>query len=377
MTGRVAKVLFVDDDPMLLDLVRQLMAGFAQGTWEVLTAPDSASALKLLQGNVIDLIVIDVHMPVVDGPQLLKLLQRKYPQLLKVVLTGDATGAYRSECLANGAELFLEKPRQREGWQVIYSTLVELVKFKPESGFRGVLRRVGLQEVLQLECLARNSSILDVSTPHAKGQVFIQDGEVIHAVCGSKAGETAFYFLFGLKGGDFSLHPFIPPGEKTIDKSWESLLMEAAQVCDEAHEPDPPVPDPPDELEREFETALLSKSSVTPSEPKVQAPQAAAFRKAVDEMLICSSQGEVVYDWQCKNVDSRVAFLECVSAKSAQLVHRLPAGSFERVDIEQSDGRLVVQIKSGHTLFVRTRLEAQAAEALRPEGKEEAAVAGA
>lgn len=373
MTGRVAKVLFVDDDPILLDVVRQLMGAYSEGSWEILTATDSAQALKVLQSDVIDLMVIDVHMPVVDGPQLLKLLQRKYPNLLKVVLTGDSTGAYRSECLANGAELFLEKPRLKDGWQVIYSTLVELVKFKPETGFRGVLRRVGLQEVLQLECLSKNSSILEISAQSIRGQVFIQDGEVIHAVAGSKTGESAFFYLFGLKGGDFSLHPFTPPDQITIDKSWESLSMEAAQVCDEAVEPEPPSPEPPDELERQFETAFLAKESAG-AEPTVTAAPSrpAPLRRAVDEILICAGQGEVLYDWQCKNIESRISFLECVCAKAGQLVHRIPAGPFDRVDIEQADGRIVVQLKGGHTLYVRTGMEAASAEGKAPPSSEPA-----
>src|SRR5258705_3122105 len=157
------QVLFVDDDPELLELIRTLMTEYAGGSWEIFLAPGATEALALLQERQFDLLVIDIHMPVLDGLQVLRLLQRKYPNLLKVVLTGDSTGAYRAACLNSGAELFLEKPRAVEGWHSVYATLNELAKFQPEQGFRGVLRRVGLEDVLQMECLGRNSSLLEVT----------------------------------------------------------------------------------------------------------------------------------------------------------------------------------------------------------------------
>src|SRR6185503_13042612 len=170
------KVLFVDDDVALLGIIQQFMGCLAGDTWEIFAAPDVSKALGLMQEQRIDLLVLDIHMPVVDGLQFLNLLQRKYPNVLKVVLTGDATEDYRARCLSNGAELFLEKPRAEGGWRSIHATLHELAKFQPEEGFRGVLRRVGLQDVLQMECLARHSVVLRVQAGQTQGMVFVKDG---------------------------------------------------------------------------------------------------------------------------------------------------------------------------------------------------------
>ena len=185
MPTKRTTVLFVDDDPGFLDAIQNLMRAYSEGQWEVLVAPDAAGALALIREQKIDLLVIDVHMPVMDGLQFLALLHRKYPQILKVALTGDATEPYRGACLSNGAELFLEKPASREGWQNLYSALNELIKLQPEEGFRGMLRRVGLQDVLQMECLARSSSVLEVSTAQSHGSIFVKDGQIIHAQAGA------------------------------------------------------------------------------------------------------------------------------------------------------------------------------------------------
>src|SRR5947209_14808318 len=123
MPQKSKKVLFVDDDLSFLEVLKNLMAYYAADSWEIFTAPDTGQAFAIMQAHRLDLLVVDVHMPVVDGLQFLSLLQRKYPNTLKVVLTGDATEHYRAACLSNGAELFLEKPATAEGWHDIYKTL--------------------------------------------------------------------------------------------------------------------------------------------------------------------------------------------------------------------------------------------------------------
>src|ERR1051325_8230953 len=163
MTPKHTTILFVDDDVGFLEVVQNLMQTCSEGAWEVLTAPDASHGLSLIRQNKIDLLVLDVHMPVMDGVQFLGLLHRRYPNILKVVLTGNATESHRAACLSSGAELFLEKPTTRQGWDSLYSALNELVKLQPEEGFHGVLRRVGLQDVLQMECLASSSSVLEIS----------------------------------------------------------------------------------------------------------------------------------------------------------------------------------------------------------------------
>src|SRR5262245_6396654 len=234
MPQKQKKVLFVDDDPTFLEAVPSLMHALAGEAWQISTALNVGDALAIIRDRQIDLVVLDVHMPVVDGMQFLSLLSRKHPNLQKVVLTGDGSEIHRAACLSRGAELFLEKPQNEGAWRNIYQALQELTRFQPEEGFRGVLRRVGLQDVLQMECLSRHSTILEIATREAQGCIYISEGQIIHAHVGQRVGEDAFNFLMGLTGGEFHLKPFAQPPRKTIDASWEFLLMEAARMRDEA-----------------------------------------------------------------------------------------------------------------------------------------------
>ena len=356
MPAKVTQVLFVDDDQTLLDTVQGLMSIYAGDKWQIFTASDVAPALGILQLQQIDLLVLDIHMPVVDGVQFLKLLQRKYPSVFKVVLTGDSTGAYRTACLNNGAELFLEKPRDANGWQAIYATLQELVKLKPEeTGFRGVLRKVSLQDVVQLECLAGNSSILELVAGTQRGLIYIKEGKIVHAESGGRNGVEAFFHLYTLAGGEFHLNAYAePPQIDIVGYSWEGLMMEAAQLRDEA-------PAPVDEAKNEADGILdldLGEPIAlrTVGAEVADAEDDASLRPQVNEMLVSSLQGDVLYDWKCTNPNSRISVLDFVIQKSALMARDLPLGDFDRLEALGPNARVVAQLQPSHALFVVTSL---------------------
>jgi HEAT repeat protein/CheY-like chemotaxis protein len=227
------QILLVDDEDVFLETIRDLFVLLSNNTWRIHCAASADRALEILKTNKIELAIVDVVMPVLDGTQFLRILQRRYPDLKKAVLTGNASEETRSTCLANGADLFIEKPRSAEGLKSIFIMLDELITWTPHEGFQGLLRRVGLQDVIQMECLGRNSSILEIYNQQVRGRIYIENGSLIHGEVGSETGERALQQLLALAGGSFELLPFEPPPKRTIEGQWESLLMEAARLRDE------------------------------------------------------------------------------------------------------------------------------------------------
>ena len=227
------QILFVDDEDVFQETVRDLFVILSNNTWRIHCAASADQALGILKTNKIELAIVDIVMPVLDGAQFLRILQRRYPDLKKAILTGNATEENRSACLANGADLFIEKPHSTEGLKSIFVMLDELITWTPQEGFQGVLRRVGLQDVIQMECLGRNSSIVEVQDQQMRGRIYIENGSIIHAAAGDGTGEHALQQLLALAGGSFELLPFEPPPQRTINGQWESLLMEAARLRDE------------------------------------------------------------------------------------------------------------------------------------------------
>lgn len=333
------QILFVDDEPDFLRVVTETFQDLSGGRWQMHRANSADAALDILKQQKIDLVVVDINMPMLDGVQLLRILNRRHPDLKKVTLTGFATEAKRNECLANGAELFIEKPRTSQGFKSIFVMLEELVTWTPKKGFQGMLRQVGLSDVIQMECLGRNSSVLEIQNRQSRGRIYIEDGSIIHATLGDEHGEKAFQKLLAMTGGEFKLQPFDAPEIRTIEGSWEFLLMEAARVADELASQTP---------------AEAAPTEVEPSTaPGADAVEEAAPDVVVTETLICSAKGEPVYQWQCGDVLARTTFLQTVSQQASLLAQSLPIGSFERLEILQASNRTLAQISHDRMVFVR------------------------
>jgi two-component system, cell cycle sensor histidine kinase and response regulator CckA len=104
--GGGARVLLVEDEALVRDLLqRQLRAA----GYDVLAAADGEAALALLaRGERVDIVLSDVVMPRMGGPQLARLLRSRYPGLPYLLMTG-----YAPEALADD-ELGLAHPTLRK-----------------------------------------------------------------------------------------------------------------------------------------------------------------------------------------------------------------------------------------------------------------------
>ena len=249
-TEKQFQVLLVDDSMAFLETFGELCSVLANHTWAIHTATGADQALTVLREKSVDLVVLDIRMPLVDGLQLLGLIRRRHPAVKVAVMTGNATEGWRTDALAGGAELFIEKPATPDSMRSVFNMLHDLVSWAQREGFSGALRQVSLPEVIQMECLSRHSSILEIRNTELRGQIYIEAGAVTHATVGTLTGEPAFYRVLALKGGEFQLRPFTPPPQRTVHSGWEHLLMDAARASDE-------------------ETALLKRPAVTPAPPPV------------------------------------------------------------------------------------------------------------
>jgi CheY-like chemotaxis protein len=227
------QVLFVDDSLAFLETFTELCGILSNQSWEIHSAASADRALAILQQNQIDLVVLDIGIPMVDGIQLLGIISRRYPGIKIAVMTGKANENNRATCLAGGAELFIEKPVSPDGIKVVFNMLNDLVSWTHREGFSGTLRRVNLQELIQMECIGRHSSILEIRNQQMLGEIYIEAGTIIHAAAETLTGENAFYKLLKLAGGEFQVKPFKAPPQRTVQSGWENLLMEAARAHDE------------------------------------------------------------------------------------------------------------------------------------------------
>jgi DNA-binding NtrC family response regulator len=85
----VKRVLFVDDEPNLLDALRRMLSPMRK-QWEMEFVSSGREALRHLSETEYDVLVTDVRMPEVSGIELLTEALRFYPQVVRIVLSGTA-----------------------------------------------------------------------------------------------------------------------------------------------------------------------------------------------------------------------------------------------------------------------------------------------
>ena len=101
------KVLLVEDDKYFSEMLIPLLE---EKGYSIETAEDGVVAIKKLQSQSYDVILLDRNLPEVRGEEILNLIkmQRSSPRV--IVITGEGEANTRQELLFQGADAYLEKP---------------------------------------------------------------------------------------------------------------------------------------------------------------------------------------------------------------------------------------------------------------------------
>lgn len=105
------KILVVDDHALVREGLAQVLQGLSTTeTIEVLQAPHCARAFELAQVHPdLDLVLLDYHLPDMDGLAALTILGQRHPELPVVILSGSANPGIMHRALERGAAGFITK----------------------------------------------------------------------------------------------------------------------------------------------------------------------------------------------------------------------------------------------------------------------------
>jgi CheY-like chemotaxis protein len=237
------KILLVDDNPMVMGLLREALVPLAHVT----TATDGADALLKAVDDPPDLLVSDYHMPSMDGRQLVdKLRSRPATQGTAVVLL--ATKSEIAEKLSHQDHLaddFVEKPfflkdAIRRIKRVIDRIALEkMAKTVPSDGvLRGNLAQMNVIDLVQSLEMGRKSCQITLTNEGDKCEMFFSEGQVTHAQYGEVTGDAAVFKVLRWTGGNFELNFDGKTSEQTTTLNTQGLLMEGLRLLDEANRND-------------------------------------------------------------------------------------------------------------------------------------------
>ena len=109
MTDERIRILLVDDDPELLDTVREYLEN-PGNRYVVETATRGSEALWMVARARPHVVILDVEMPGMTGVQVLASLRDLDPTIPVIMLTANTDGAVAAETLKLGAVSYAPKP---------------------------------------------------------------------------------------------------------------------------------------------------------------------------------------------------------------------------------------------------------------------------
>jgi CheY-like chemotaxis protein len=232
------KVLVVDDNPLVLDLVVKGLAPHA----DTRAATDGAEALLKIVDDPPDLIVCDYRMAGLDGRGLYDKLHareqtRKIPFIF-LASRGDIEEKLRP--MVESAEEFITKPFflkdvvQRAKKVIDRLQLEKLQKRAVRPGvIQGRLEEMSMMDLMQSLEMGQKSCQLTIHRGEEVCEMFFSSGQCADARLGALEGEPAVFEAVRWPDGEFELDFNAAPTRSTISRSTTGLLMEALRLMDE------------------------------------------------------------------------------------------------------------------------------------------------
>ena len=100
-------ILVLDDDEKIVERIAEFLS---KDSFEVFSAYTPSQALSILNSNPIDIIIIDILLPEMNGIDILTFINKNYPNIEAIMISGHGDIDLVIKAMQNGAIDFLKKP---------------------------------------------------------------------------------------------------------------------------------------------------------------------------------------------------------------------------------------------------------------------------
>ena len=151
-----AAILVVDDEQDIRDASERILV---RTGFQVLKATNGMEALKILDTDSIDIVLLDLKMPGMDGLEILKRIRNVSETIQVIVITGYATVETAIEAMKQGAYDFIPKPFEPDQLRIVVNRAWEKIRF--------------IQEAQRLE-REKNRTLYDLDTEKSRIRTIIE-----------------------------------------------------------------------------------------------------------------------------------------------------------------------------------------------------------
>ena len=146
-------ILVVDDE---VTICQSLTGILTDEGYEVLTAGSGEDAMKIIDEEIPDLVLLDIWLPGMDGIKTLELIKETHPDLRVVMMSGHGTIETAVKATKLGAFDFIEKPLSLEKVILIINHALDMMKLEEEN------RLLKQKLVQEYELTGKSEAILEL-----------------------------------------------------------------------------------------------------------------------------------------------------------------------------------------------------------------------
>ena len=144
MTENKINILIVDDEEQFLNSIKKRLE---VRDFNVIAVNRGEKAIEVARNNPIDIALVDLKMPGIDGDETLKALKKEHKWMEVVILTGHGSIESAIECTKSGAYEYLQKPCK----------LDELIETLKNAYQKRVMNKKDIDTTRMQEILSRSS----------------------------------------------------------------------------------------------------------------------------------------------------------------------------------------------------------------------------
>lgn len=149
-----ATLLFVDDETNILASLKRLFRPFG---YRIFTAESGAAGLEVMARETVDLVVSDMRMPEMNGAQFLEQVRQKWPDALRILLTGYADIGSTIDAINKGQIYrYISKPWEDNDIAITVRQALERRALEGENGRLETLTRAQNEELKGLNAELKN-----------------------------------------------------------------------------------------------------------------------------------------------------------------------------------------------------------------------------
>lgn len=221
-------ILIVEDDLKVVELVKAAVEKIGM-EYLIKIAYNGKEALHIIEKEKIDLALVDIHMPVMSGAQLLTELCNQKIWFPIIILTAYSVEEIRNKLQEYGIIDLLVKPLDIV---VLKEKIKEVLQ---KSGHKDSISGLSTAAIMQVLEMEKRTGIMNIKMQDRNGRIFFQEGKVIDMEADGICGEEALTDFLDptVENTQISIEYLDHHRKKKMNESFTQVILNTSKLNDE------------------------------------------------------------------------------------------------------------------------------------------------